>query len=693
MIKDRISQIANQNPRPCSAEEWLKSLALPRSDLAAIKKVLADMAKEGRLVKTSKGLYAPIQSLGYGIGILRTHAKGFAHIQREEGEDWFVPPGSLGDGLHGDRVLARLTSKGNNRAEVVRVLDAQNHLVTGTLKQKGGQTWLQLDEPRLALTVRIEGKSSKEALPGQQVVVALSPSLQTLPDDTRLATGRVMRVLGNADDPNARMLSVAYNGNLRVEYAESALAEADKIPQQMDEKALVGRKDFRDKTVFTIDGADAKDLDDAVSIDLAPDGSCIVYVHIADVSHYVLPGSPLDNEAKTRGTSCYFPGLTLHMLPLPLSAGICSLHPQVDRLTMTCQIHFDALGNRIHAEAYPSCIRSVSRLTYEDVNRLFSGQPCEAKTSALSQPLLAMRTLSHKLQQLRSQNGGLDFDLQEAKIDLDETGHVTKVSPRDRGDAERLIEALMLAANESVADLLSLSGYPVLFRIHEAPKSEKLDDFLSIARLYGVQIQGKHLRAAQIPQILRTLQGQNAQRLLEKQLLRALPKAKYSAENPGHFGLASPRYCHFTSPIRRYPDLIIHRLLKAFLSNPVQPPTWQTELPSLGISTSFSERQAMEAERQAIDIRRAEYLERFLGQSRIGTISGITPFGCFVEFPDTCEGLLRIEDLPSARFVYDARHQQLVAKRSGQTLSLGQSITVMIAGVDIAAGQVFLMPG
>ena len=649
------------------------------------------------------------------IGAIRLHPRGFGHVSDEQGNSYFIPPRAVGQALNRDVVAIQRT--GPTEGRVARVVTPQSRTITGRVVAQKRNWLLYPDNPRQNLVVWLDNATPD--MEGQLAAVEVYGEIAPFSDGKRTVAGHVLRVLPG--DAAGRMLAVAYDAGLSVAYPEPVLQQVQSLPAAQD--WMQGIRDDTKRFVLTIDGADAQDLDDAVSIEEKQDGGYELRVHIADVSYFVQPGTPLDDEARARGTSAYLPGLTLHMLPPELSAGVCSLLPDVPRRVMTCVMDFDRDGVRRDCHLQNELICSKARLTYDGVNEFFeTGQGINPRLGGV---LAQCRELAKKLEQQRRERGALDFEVTESAITLDEAGNVSEVGPRPRGIAERMIESLMLAANEAVAETLTRQGLPLLYRIHQEPKPEKLQDFAATARLYGVRV-SKQIKANGVGQTLEILRDSPIGAVLQNQLLRAMAKACYRAENIGHYGLGSACYCHFTSPIRRYPDLTVHRMVRAMLAGECgakksedmgadaaqesgnagvdtpqkqQPAAlgkslWQKErqeLQELGPITSASERAAIDAERKAVDIRRAEYMRGFLGQVLDGVICSVLSSGFYVTLPNTCEGFVPLDSL-ATQMTYDPRKQCMVSA-NGLCLSLGQTVRVQVAAVDEAGGQVnFVLP-
>ncbi|HEY5513783.1 MAG TPA: ribonuclease R, partial [Geomonas sp.] len=508
--------------------------------------------------------------------------------------------------------------------------------------------------------------------------------------------GRITEVLGNANDPEVEVLTVIKKYDLPHIFGEDVLAEAARQPQQVDPEAGAGRTDLRGRLTVTIDGETARDFDDAVSV--AREGERIrLWVSIADVSHYVREGSSLDTEAYLRGTSVYFPDRCIPMLPEALSNGICSLNPVVDRLTMTAEMLFDAGGAMVDSSFYTSVIRSAARLTYTTVKRILADRDAEVLAAhvALIPDLEVMEELSTRLNGRRRGRGSIDFDLPEPQIILDLQGETTDIIRAERNLAHRIIEEFMLAANEAVASFLEGTPVPSLYRVHENPDPLKLRDLAEFVLSFGYELkvaEDDKVSPAALQRLLAEVEGKPEERLINEVLLRCMKQARYSAENLGHFGLAAPSYTHFTSPIRRYPDLVVHRILKRVLSGRLSGQDrdhLEARLPETALHTSRRERIAMEAEREMVDLKKMQFMRDKLGEEYDGFITGVAPFGLFVELVDLfVEGMIPVATLPADYYVHLEKEHALVGENSRVRYRIADRIRVKVAGVNEARKQV-----
>ena len=635
------------------------------------------------------------------IGRLTVHRDGYGFVAPENGgTDVFIPARYLRGNLHGDKVEVELErpSGGTKReGRVVRTLEQGVTKVVGRYRQGRTDGVISPDEQRLG-DILVPAGSAAGAKPGQVVVAELT----AYPGERRPPLARITEILGFPDEPEVEVLSVIRRFDLPHEFSPAVLAEARKVPQTPREEDRAGRTDLRQRVTVTIDGETARDFDDAVAVER--EGANIrLWVSIADVSHYVRPGSMLDKEAYLRGTSVYFPDRCIPMLPEELSNGICSLNPAVERLTLTAEMLFSPTGERLAANFYPSVIRSAARLTYTLVSRVVEHDDPEAKGAYpdVVPHLLLMKELALALTGRRSERGSIDFDLPEPEIILDLQGETTAILRSERNLAHRMIEEFMLAANEAVASRLAELDLPSLHRIHEPPdqaKLEALGEFLgplgySLAPARGV------IGSAEIQGLLAAALGKPEERLVNRLLLRSMKQARYAAENPGHFGLASLCYTHFTSPIRRYPDLVVHRILKWALEQgggarrgrlrggPF--PGYPDKLPEIGEDTSRCERTAMEAERDLLELKKVQFMLDKIGEEYDGFVDGVTAYGLFVELEEIfVEGMVHISTLPPDTYRFLDLEHALVGERSGTRYRIGDRVRVVVAAVSPERRQI-----
>ncbi|MRR54775.1 MAG: ribonuclease R [Deltaproteobacteria bacterium] len=623
-------------------------------------------------------------------GRLSTHRDGYGFVIPDEGgDDVFIPARYLRDNMHGDRVVVRIQPRGTSgrrEGRVVETLERGFTTIVGRFESTGDDGLVIPDEPRLSIPISIPAAARLKARPGQMVVAEITD----YPSGRRGASGRIIEVLGSQDDPDVEFLTIVRKYGLPDLFPPEVLAEAASVYRPVGDSDREGRVDLRDLLTVTIDGETARDFDDAVSVRRERDDSIRLWVSIADVSHYVAPGSCLDREALKRGTSVYFPDRCIPMLPEKLSNGICSLNPREDRLAMTAELLFDAAGEARESSFYPSVIRSDERLTYTEVKEILADKNPETiqRHAGLCKDLRTMEVLAGRLGERRRQRGSIDFDLPEPEIILDLQGRPESIGIAERNLAHRLIEEFMLAANEAVAAHLEGNGIPCIFRVHEPPDPLKLKDFQEFIKPMGLsfKLRGDSVAPGEFQRLLGEVEGRPEERMVNELLLRCMKQARYSAENLGHFGLASPCYLHFTSPIRRYPDLVTHRILKEQLSGRLQKRQrgkLAADLPEVAEQSSQRERKAMEAEREIIDLKRLQYMEKHLGEVYDACITGVTSFGIFVELPDlVVEGLVHVSALGNELFQLLEKQHTLLGKKSGISFRIGDRVRVRADAVN-----------
>jgi len=634
-------------------------------------------------------------------GRLTVHRDGYGFVTPENGgEDVFIPARYLRGNLHGDKVEVELEPRsggGKREGHVVRTLEQGVTRVVGRYRRLERDGVVSPDEQRIG-DILVPATASAGAREGQVVVAELI----AYPGDRRPATARITEILGFPDEPEVEVLSVIRRFDLPHEFPPDVLAEAGRVPQFPAESDLAGRTDLRERVIVTIDGETARDFDDAVAVER--EGANIrLWVSIADVSHYVRPGSPLDREAYLRGTSVYFPDRCIPMLPEELSNGICSLNPGVERLTLTAEMLFSPAGERLAATFYPSVIRSAARLTYTIVSRIVEHDDPEAMGAhgALVPHLMLMKELALVLTERRSARGSIDFDLPEPEIILDLQGETTDILRSERNLAHRIIEEFMLAANEAVATRLEELELPSLHRIHEPPDQAKLEALAEFLGPLGYTLAGEGgvIGSAEIQRLLASAVGRPEERLVNRLLLRSMKQARYAAENPGHFGLASRCYTHFTSPIRRYPDLVVHRTLKWALAQVGGGrrgrlkggafPGYPEKLPEIGEDTSRCERTAMEAERDLLELKKVQFMADKIGEEYDGFVDGVTAYGLFVELEEIfVEGMVHISTLPQDFYRFLETEHTLVGERSGVRYRIGDRVRVVVAAVSPERRQI-----
>lgn len=679
--------------KPLTVQELETALTI--EDATAFKdfvKTLVMMEQSGLVVRTRSNRYGLPERMNLVRGKLTGHAKGFAFvIPDEQGlDDIFIPPGEMSNAMHGDTVLARVsphTSGQKREGTIVRVIERGTEQIVGTYVESKHFGFVIPDDKKITSDIFVPKSVSMGAVEGHKVVIKLT----TYPDGRKSAEGEVIKILGHRNDPGVDILSIIYKHGLPLDFPDEVVEAAGQAPDAIDESELANRRDLRNEVIVTIDGADAKDLDDAVTVRKLENGHYHLGVHIADVSYYVKEGSAIDKEAAERGNSVYLVDRVIPMIPHRLSNGICSLNPQVDRLTMSCEMEINGQGEVVNHEIFQSVIRTTERMTYLDVNKILADHDEEVRKryESLVPMFELMGELAAVLRQKRMNRGAIDFDFKEAKVLVDEEGHPTDVVIRERSVGERLIEEFMLAANETVAERMHWLDVPFIYRIHEDPKEEKLQRFFEFITNFGYLVRGTansvHPRALQ--EIVEAVQGTPEEIVISTVLLRSMKQAKYDPESVGHFGLSTKFYTHFTSPIRRYPDLIVHRLIRTYLiDGKLDEQTrekWNALLPEIAEHSSKMERRAIDGERETDDMKKAQFMEDKIGEQFEGIISSVTNFGMFVELPNTIEGLVHVSYMTDDYYHYDERHFAMIGERTGNIFRIGDEITVRVINVNL----------
>ncbi len=608
----------------------------------------------------------------------------YAFFEGEGGERLYIPAEKLMGAMLNDRVTAVKTGgKESDRGAITSVLERANQTVVGTIENKNGDIFLAPDDYRLNVKIKLD---KKEGLPENFKAVA---EIYQYSQDGGEPLGRITEILGEGEQPGAEMLSVLRAHNIPDVFDQSVIDEAEKIPEFISSAEIADREDLRGESIFTIDGIDAKDLDDAVSIKMQGE-DYILGVHIADVSHYVRPDSALDAEALKRGTSVYFPGSVIPMLPKRLSNGICSLNPNADRLALSCVMQIGPEGEVISYRIFKSVIRSCERLVYEDINKLLEGdEELKRRYSHIYDELILMQKLSGILGKRRRAAGSIDFNAPEPEFTLDEEGRAIDVRVHERGVSNMMIEEFMLVCNQTVARHMRTNNLPAVYRIHEKPEKSKVENFVSFIRGYGYNIKVKNLNEPKdYARLLDSLKGKPEERVISRLMLRTMQKAKYSQENTGHFGLAAQDYLHFTSPIRRYPDLIVHRMIHFSLEKPAVLGMWAKRMPAVALRASERERAAQEAEWEGDDIKKAEYMLNHIGEKFDGVISGMCSTAFWVELDNTVEGMVPLSSLRDDFYIFDQERYVLTGRNTGARFKLGQSVRIKVTGASIRGRSV-----
>lgn len=607
--------------------------------------------------------------------------------------DVFVSRGHLGGAYDGETVLVRITSAGTDgrrrEGRVIRVDETVPYVTTGVLHREKTGTYAACTG---GVILRVPRNRLNGAVAGQAVMLELTRRA----DAGRAAEGRVTEILGVAGAPGVDILMIAHDYGLDARFPEEVERQVRGMDLRITEDTLAERRTLFDQRVFTIDGADAKDLDDAVSIEQLPNGNLLLGVHIADVSHYVREGTPLDREALTRGTSVYLVDRVIPMLPEALSNGVCSLNPAETRLTLSCFMEVDAQTRVVAHSIEQTAIRSCHRMTYEDVNAIFVGDTRLRTVYVDILPdLEQLHALTKRLRARRFAAGSIDLEIDEAKIELDDAGRPISVGVRARGDAEKLIEECMLLANNTVAERYAAAELPFVYRVHEPPDAERMRELAIFLSGFGVRLRYNETHSMDLQRALGACAGTEGEGVVNRVVLRSLKKARYATQNLGHFGLASRAYCHFTSPIRRYPDLQIHRIIKDELAGRLSLPrveTLERMLPGVAARSSARERLAIEAERAVDEIKKAEYIAQFMGDTFDGVVSGVTPSAIFVELPNTVEGVIPLSALRDDYYAYVRDQYCVIGARTRRRIALGDGIRVRVRAVDVTVPRVEFEP-
>lgn len=695
-LRDKILAFMRKEAyKPLAPEDLAAALGLKDKDLAAFWPLLAELDEAAAVIKTRYGKYGVPERMNLVVGVLAASDKGYGFVipdnpDEAEAGDVYIAPDAIGGALHRDRVVARVHGQrpgGKREGEIIRVVTRANTRIVGTFEAGRHFAFVTPDDARLRQDVFVPKDEWGGAKSGCKVVV----EVVRWPEAKRSAEGRVVEVLGHKGDPGIEILAIIKNHNLPTAFPPETEAAAARCRETVGADELKGRRDLRALPVVTIDAEDAKDLDDAVYVERRKNGRYFLGVHIADVSHYVRENSALDAEAGERGTSVYLVDRVLPMLPHRLSNGICSLNAGVDRLAMSCEMEIDGNGRVVAYEIFPSVIRVHTRLSYNIVRRILAEDDEELKEKyrSLLGQLAEMERLCHILRQRRLSRGAIDFDFPEIKVKLDELGRPVAVEKRVRSIAESIVEEFMLAANETVAEHMDKLGVPFVFRVHEEPDPEKMTKLNNLLHSFGQALRKPDdIRPKALQRVLGRVAGRPEERLISTVMLRSLKQARYEAANLGHFGLAASYYTHFTSPIRRYPDLIVHRILRETFAGGGIPAKRREKLaamlPEIALHSSQRERAAAEAERETTDLKKVEYMAQFLGEEFAGTISGVTAFGLFVELENGIEGLAHVSGMDDDYYRYDEDRYALIGQRTGKVYRLGDAAAVTLVKVNPA---------
>ena len=681
---------------PMKEKELAAFMQVRPEEREELKTILNELLMEGRLQISKRGKYSKGEEGGGLVGTFISHPKGFGFVEIEgRSEDLYVPESGVNGAFHQDQVQVELLKgQGGRRqeAKIVKILSHGLTKVVGTYQKSKSFGFVIPDLEKISTDIYIPAEGSKGAVTGHKVVVELTD----YGDDKHKPEGRITEILGHVNDPGVDILSIVKGYDLPVEFEEKLLNQAERVGKPVSEADMAGRRDLRSLQMVTIDGEDAKDLDDAVSLTREGENYCLG-VHIADVSNYVQENSALDREALNRGTSVYLVDRVIPMLPHTLSNGICSLNQGEDRLALSCLMKVNKKGEVVSYEIAETVICVDRRMSYTAVRKILEeGDPELIQEYEELVPMFQdMQELAAILRKKRRQRGSIDFDFPESKIILDQKGNPVSIEPYERNVATDLIEDFMLLANETVAQHFYWMEVPFLYRTHETPDTEKIEKLATFIHNFGYHIKIKtsdhEVHPKEIQKLLASIEGTEEEALIARLALRSMKQAKYSVECTGHFGLACACYCHFTSPIRRYPDLQIHRIIKEQLRGRLMEKRidhYKEILPEVARQTSRLERRADEAERETDKLKKAQYMKHHIGETLEGIISGITAWGIYVELPNTVEGMIHVARLTGDYYYYKEETFEMVGRDTGRCFKLGQRLKVFVDSVDMVSKSV-----
>ena len=681
--------VGSKGYRSMSVKEMAMVLQVPSRDKKDFREVLDALAREGKISIDLKGKIKPLPA-DVKVGKYMATQRGFGFVRVEgEDDDIFIPGSYTKSALDGDTVQVLVKKEGGEgkrrEGQVLNILERGNSVLVGTYTRSRNFGFVTPDNQKFTKDIYVAKAESKGAVTGHKVVVEITD----FGDEQRKPEGRVLEILGHVNDPGVDILSVIKAYGLPEEYPDDVMKQIENIPDEVEEKEKAGRADFRDLQTVTIDGEDAKDLDDAITISREAYGYRLG-VHIADVSHYVTENSPLDQEALRRGTSVYLVDRVIPMLPHKLSNGICSLNEGTDRLALSCIMDLDFQGRVLGHEVAETVIQVDRRMTYTAVNAIVTDQDPNTMEEYrdFTEMFALMKELADILRERRYQRGSIDFDFPETKMILDEKGRPVEIRPYERNAATRIIEDFMLMANETIAEDYFWQEVPFLYRTHDTPDPEKMKRLGLFINNFGytIRTQQGEVHPKEIQKLLKKIEGSEEEALISRLTLRSMRQAKYMPVCSGHFGLAAKYYTHFTSPIRRYPDLQIHRIIKENLHGNLTEKRlshYDKLLTGVSIQCSATERRAEEAERETIKMKKCEYMAKRIGREYEGVISGVTNWGIYVELPNTIEGMVHVSILPGDYYYYDEKTYSMVGERTGRTFKLGEKAKIRVKDVDM----------
>ena len=682
-MEEKIFNIISSHNKALTYEEILAQLS--DEEIPYLPEVLSKLIRDLKVRLTNKGKYTKFDDKSQKIGTFVANRRGFGFVIIEgEEKDYYISNDNVNGAINGDEVVIKVLDEGRHEAAVLRVNQRNlNNLLVGEFYKKNDKNFIKLDDDKLNIIVEIPEDDADGVVPGHKVVVKVENKISK----SNYYQGKIIRILGHKDDPGVDILSIAARYQINDMFPDGVIEELKSIPDEVSKNELKGRRDLTNEVIFTIDGDDTKDIDDAISIKKLDNGNYLLGVHIADVSHYVKEGTALGDEAYLRGTSSYLANTVIPMLPHQLSNGICSLNPNVIRLTISCVMEIDDKGKLVDSEIFESYIKSRKQMTYKNVNKILNENVIPDGYEEFVSDLRLMEELSKIIRKHKIEKGYLDFDIPEPKIITDKEGKAIDIQKRIQDTGENLIEDFMIMANETVASTISYMELPFIYRVHGLPDEEKIRSFLSFVNILGYKVNAnlKNITPKTIQNILSQLKDKQEYNILSSMLLRSMQKAVYDNVNIGHFGLASKFYTHFTSPIRRFPDLTVHRLLRTYLFNHNIDNQiidyYNSTLPEIAKHSSEREMAATQCERDVDDMKMAEYMESHIGEVYKGVISTVTNYGVYVELPNLVEGMIKIDQLEDDYYFYDESTFSLVGKRNKRRYILGQAIEIVVDSV------------
>ena len=690
-MKNKILEVLDNEKDALSLIEINDLIGLKTAEeLKELSEELVKLEEENILYITKKDKYILYKNCPFfKLGKLSVNKKGFGFVLLDKEDDLYIDKENLNGAVHDDYVLAEITKSGIKReGRVLKILNRQLDNLVGEILIKDNKKIIDLDDDKVNLILDLDQESAKDCVEGSKVHLKILKEL-----GKRKYLVAVDKILGHKNDPGVDILSIAYKFNIQTDFSEEVLKEVEEIPTEVKPEEKAGRRDLTSEVIFTIDGADTKDIDDAISLDLKGD-NYLLGVHIADVSYYVKENTALGDAALLRGTSSYLADTVIPMLPHKLSNGICSLNEGVERLTISCVMEIDTKGNVVDYEIFPSVIKSRKKMTYSKVNDIIVRNIIDPEYEVYADILKEMNVLAKILRKKKNNRGYINFDLDEAKIVQDENGKAIDVTRRVREDGECLIEDFMIVANETVAEHISNMELPFIYRVHAEPNSEKIDDFANLVKIFGYKINTNmmSLTPKTMQNVLDELDDKPEFTILSSMLLRSMKKAEYSKDNIGHFGLASKNYTHFTSPIRRFPDLTVHRLLRTYLFNhDLSVDTiryYDQALVQIAQISSEREVASINAERDVFDMKAAEYMEQHIGEEYDGIITSVTNFGFFVELDNLIEGLVHVNTLKGDYYNYVEDLLAMIGKSTKKMYQIGQKVRIRVENASKATANI-----